>query len=287
MHDKKFNWVTLTALLLIHIGAIGVFFPMFFSWWAIVVFAVVSYLTGALGVTLCFHRTLTHRSVRLIKPVEYLTAIFGTLAFQGDPIQWVATHRLHHAQADQHGDPHSTVKGFLWAHMDWLYKPNPNIPRTKEDYQRYCPDLWSDPFYRVLHVLHLPLQILLAVALFALGGWPFVIWGIFARLVFAYHSTWLVNSATHMFGYRTYKTTDLSTNSWWVAAISFGEGWHNNHHAFPYSARHGMAWYEIDMTWWTIRLLKLMRLADKVRVPSAALRERLRLRAVQADTNAA
>jgi stearoyl-CoA desaturase (delta-9 desaturase) len=278
MRSERPNYPTGIALLLIHVAAIGIFFPVFFSWWALVVLAIVSYATGALGVTLCFHRTLSHRSVRLRKPVEYFTALLGTLAFQGDPISWVATHRVHHAHSDQQGDPHSTRKGFGWAHVEWLYKPNPNVPSTGAEFAKYCPDLWNDPFYRVLHRVHLPMQFAFAGLLFALGGWPFVIWGIFGRLVFAYHSTWLVNSATHMFGYRTYKTTDRSTNSWWVALISFGEGWHNNHHAFPYSARHGMAWYEFDLTWWTIRLLYLVRLADKVRVPSAAIRERLRIR---------
>lgn len=277
MREARPNWPNGIGLLLIHLGALGVFVPAFFSWWAIVAAACIAYATGALGVTLCYHRTLSHRSVRLRKPVEYVAAILGALAFQGDPISWVATHRVHHAHSDQQGDPHSTRLGFGWAHIEWLFKPNPNVPRTPEEYKKYVPDLWNDPFYRGLHHLHLPLQILLAGGLFAIGGWPFVIWGIFGRLVFAYHSTWLVNSATHMFGYRTYKTTDRSTNSWWVALISFGEGWHNNHHAFPYSARHGMAWYEVDITWWTIRLLWLLRLADKVRVPSEALQERLRL----------
>jgi stearoyl-CoA desaturase (delta-9 desaturase) len=188
----------------------------------------------------------------------------------------VATHRVHHANSDEPGDPHSTRLGFSWAHVEWLFKPNPNIPRTPEEFRKYCPDLWNEPFYRIMHRIHVPMQIALAGLLYALGGWPFVIWAIFGRLVYAYHSTWLVNSATHMFGYRTYKTADRSTNSWWVALLSFGEGWHNNHHAFPYSARHGMAWYEFDITWWTIRLLRLLRLADKIRVPSPAIRERLR-----------
>lgn len=276
MRHTRPNWPTGIALIVIHAGALAVFVPAFFSWWALLAAAVLAYATGALGVTLCFHRTLSHRSVRLRRPVEYFTALLATLAFQGDPISWVATHRVHHAHSDREGDPHSTRKGFSWAHMEWLVKPNPNIP-TPSEYAKYCPDLWNDPFYRALHVLHVPLQFALAGLLFAIGGWPFVVWGIFARLVFAYHSTWLVNSATHMFGYRTYKTTDRSTNSWWVALLSFGEGWHNNHHAFPYSARHGMAWYEIDITWWTIRLLNALRLADKVRVPSRALRERLRI----------
>jgi stearoyl-CoA desaturase (delta-9 desaturase) len=277
MHDARPNWPNGIGLLLIHLGALAAFVPAFFSWWALIAAAIIAYATGALGITLCYHRTLSHRSVRLRKPVEYATAILGALAFQGDPISWVATHRVHHAHSDQQGDPHSTRLGFSWAHIEWMFKPNPNVPHDSAEYKKYCPDLWSEPFYRALHHLHLPMQFALAGMLYALGGWPFVVWGIFVRLVFAYHSTWLVNSATHMFGYRTYKTTDRSTNSWWVALLSFGEGWHNNHHAFPYSARHGMAWYEVDLTWWTIRLLWLLRLADKVRVPSQALRERLRI----------
>jgi len=117
----------------------------------------------------------------------------------------------------------------------------------------------------------------LASGLYLLGGWAFVVWGIFARLVFTYHSTWLVNSAAHTFGYRAFQTKDRSTNSWWVALLSFGEGWHNNHHAFPFSARHGLRWFEIDMTWWWVRILKLTRLAYDIRVPSRAALERLAL----------
>lgn len=280
IQDARPNWPNGIGLLLIHAVAVLILLPQFFSWWAVLCAAIIAYATGALGITLCYHRTLSHRSVRLRKPVEYATALLGTLAFQGDPISWVATHRVHHAHSDDSGDPHSTMRGFSWAHMEWLFKANPNIPTTVEEYRKFCPDLWDDPYYRMLHGLGVPLQIALAVLLFAVGGWPFVIWGIFGRLVFAYHSTWLVNSATHMFGYRTYRTTDRSTNSWWVALLSFGEGWHNNHHAFPYSARHGMAWYEIDITWWTIRLLRVLRLADKIRVPSAAIRERLRIQSL-------
>ncbi len=285
MRDARPNWPTGIGLLVIHLGAAAAVVPALFSWWALVAAAIIAYATGAWGITLCYHRTLSHRSVRLRKPVEYFMALLGMLAFQGDPITWVATHRVHHANSDREGDPHSTRKGFSWAHVEWLFKPNPNIPKT-EDFAKYCPDLWNEPFYRVLFHLHLPMQFAFAALLFAAGGWPFVVWGIFVRLVLAYHSTWLVNSATHMFGYRTYRTTDRSTNSWWVALISWGEGWHNNHHAFPYSARHGMAWYEIDLTWWTIRLLNLLRLADRVRVPSRAIRDRLRIRSRQPQSAA-
>ncbi|HEY8315204.1 MAG TPA: fatty acid desaturase [Candidatus Baltobacteraceae bacterium] len=278
MREARPNWPNGIGLLVIHIGALLAFLPMFFSWWAILVGFAIAYVTGGFGITLSFHRSLTHRSLRMVRPLEYLTAIFGTLAFQGDPIQWVATHRIHHAHSDHDGDPHSTLKGLTWAHITWLFAKNENVPTTPEELKRYVPDLWEDPFYRALQWLHVPLQVALALVLFFVGGWPFVVWGIFARLVFTYHTTWLVNSAAHSVGYRSYKTTDRSTNSWWVALVSFGEGWHNNHHAFPYSARHGLAWYEIDITWWFIKAMRALRLADKVRVPSQAVRERLRVR---------
>jgi len=280
MRQDRPNWQTALGLLVIHIGALFALLPQFFSWSGLLVAAIIAYVTGALGVTLNYHRTLTHRSVRLVKPLEYLTAVFGTLALQGPPIEWVATHRVHHAHSDQQGDPHTVRRGLSWAHMSWLLRQNRWVP-SEADYKRYCPDLWSDPFYRALQPLHLPLQIALGLTLLYFGGWSWVIWGIFARLVFTYHTTWFVNSAAHHAGYRTYRTTDRSTNSWWVAALSFGEGWHNNHHAFPFSARHGIARHEIDITWWTIKLLRVMRLADKVRVPTPAMLERLKIRKPQ------
>ena len=275
MRDDKPNWPSGLGLLAIHVGALAVFVPTFFSWRAVAAGAIIAYVTGAIGITLCYHRTLAHRSIRLRKPLEYLAAALGALAFQGDPISWVATHRVHHATSDTQEDPHTTLRGFAWAHFEWLYKANPNVPVSREEYRKLCPDLWNDRYYRMLAYMHIPMQIALAGLLYAIGGWPFVVWGVFGRLIFTYHTTWFVNSATHMFGYRTFKTADRSTNSWWVALLSFGEGWHNNHHAFPYSARHGLAWYEIDLTWWVIRGLRLLRLADKVRLPSTAVRERL------------
>ncbi|MBV8530196.1 MAG: fatty acid desaturase [Candidatus Eremiobacteraeota bacterium] len=262
------------GLAAIHLGALAAFVPALFRMSDLVVAAILAYLTGVLGVTLCYHRVLTHRSLRLRKPIEYLFALFGTLALQGDPLRWVATHRKHHAYADREGDPHSISLGFRWAHVDWLYRQNVAIP-TPDEIARYAPDLYADPFYRTLAYIGLPLQFVLAAVLFLAGGWAWVVWGVFVRLVFSYHSTWFVNSAAHMLGYRTYRTNDQSTNCWWVAALAFGEGWHNNHHAFPFSARHGLRWFEIDVTWWHVKALELLRLADRVRLPSRLMQRRL------------
>jgi fatty-acid desaturase len=275
MSQRNFRSLNGMGLIVIHAGALAAFVPAFFTWHALVAAAIVSYFTGALGVTLCYHRTLTHRSLRLRKPLEYFLAVCGTLALQGDPIRWVAVHRKHHAHADQEGDPHSIHLGFKWAHIDWIYRYNAALP-TNEEMLRYAPDLYADPFYRALRWLSLPLQIALAGLMFVLGGWAFVVWAIFVRLIVSYHSTWLVNSAAHMLGYRTYRTADRSTNCWWVALMSFGEGWHNNHHAFPFSARHGLRWFEIDMTWWHVRVFAFLRLADRIKIPSKVMQQRLR-----------
>jgi sn-1 stearoyl-lipid 9-desaturase len=284
--DRVIRRSTGVGIAAIHIGALAAFVPALFHPSGLIVFAVIAYLTGALGITLCYHRVLTHRSLRLRKPVEYLFALFGTLALQGDPIRWVAVHRKHHAHADHEGDPHSIQLGFKWAHADWLYRHNVALP-SQEEIMRYAPDLYADPFYRALQYLGAPLQIALGIALFLLGGWSWVVWGVFVRLVVSYHSTWLVNSAAHMLGYRTYRTNDKSTNCWWVALVSFGEGWHNNHHAFPFSARHGLRWFEIDLTWWHVKLLAFLRLADRIKIPTEVMRRKLAYANVRSFTNSA
>jgi stearoyl-CoA desaturase (delta-9 desaturase) len=266
----KPKWATGIVLGLIHLGALAAFLPMFFTWQAVLVGFFLYYLTGGVGITLCYHRILTHRSLVVPKWIEYGTAILGTLALQGGPIDWVSTHRAHHAYSDTDRDPHNARRGFWWSHVAWLYAPNP-ARLTRAEELRFSPDLVKDPFYRVLDRIPVLLQLALAALLYVLGGWPFVIWGIFVRLVVTYNVTWFVNSAAHMFGYRTYAAGDLSTNNWWVALLAWGEGWHNNHHAFPFSARHGLARHEFDMTWITIRQLELLGLAKQVKLPTPAM----------------
>ncbi len=261
---------------LIHIGALGIFLPMFFSWSAVGV-AVALYVVTALGITLGFHRLLTHRSLSVSKPVEYALAVLGTLALQGGPVEWVAQHRKHHAHTDRAGDPHNAHRGMKWAHFEWLFRTNADR-LSPEARARWAPDLIKAPFYRALETLNVPMQLAVGATLFAFGGWSWVIWGLFARLVFVYHSTWLVNSAAHDSGYQTYRTNDLSTNNWFVAMLTFGEGWHNNHHAFPSSARHGLRWFEFDPTYWAIKALSALKLARNVKVPTREMMERLALR---------
>jgi len=262
------------GLAAVHVGALGVLIPHTFSWSGVAVAVVLYYLTGAIGICLCFHRVLTHRSLKVVKPLEYAIAILGTLALQGGPIEWIATHRAHHAHTDKEGDPHDVHRGLRWAHMQWLYRYNDARP-SKAEQARLAPDLVNDKFYVFLENTYLLWQVALGVLLFALGGWSWVIYGIFVRCVATYHITWLVNSAAHNDGYQTYRTGDRSTNNWWVALLAWGEGWHNNHHAFPFSARHGLRWFELDVTWITIKVLTALRLARDVKLPTEAMIARL------------
>jgi stearoyl-CoA desaturase (delta-9 desaturase) len=209
---------------------------------------------------------MSHRSFQTPKWLEYLLVFFGALSMQGGPIWWIGLHRHHHLYSDQENDHHDSNKGFWWSHMQWMFHEVP----AESEVPRFTKDIADDKFYQFLDKYFFPLQIVFAIALFAIGGWQFVLWGIFVRLVFVYHCTWLVNSATHKFGYRTYENSgDNSTNCWWVALLVYGEGWHNNHHTYQYSARHGLKWWELDITWMTIWLLQKVGLATKVKLAEA------------------
>jgi stearoyl-CoA desaturase (delta-9 desaturase) len=261
----------------IHLGACAAIVPAFFSWSGVIVALVLYNLTGGIGICLGFHRMLTHRSIRFARPVEYVIATLGTLALQGGPIAWVGTHRAHHAYSDTARDPHDSNRGFWWSHVEWLYRAN-SARLTRDEEARFAVELAADPYYRFLERTAVLWQIGLGIVLFALGGWSWLVWGIFVRLVLLYNATWLVNSAAHLMGYRTYRTpgADRSTNNGLVALFAWGEGWHNNHHAFPASARHGMRWFEFDLTWMTIEVLRMLRIARDVKVPdAAALRRRM------------
>ena len=258
------DWSVIIYMASIHLIAILAIFPSNFSWGALGVAFLLYWVTGALGITLGFHRLVSHRSFETPKWLEYFLVFCGTLACQGGPIRWIGLHRIHHKHSDTQNDPHDSHRGFWWSHMGWMLH---HIPADKE-IPRYTKDIADDRFYQFCQKYFIPIQVILGLFLYFLGGWSFVIWGIFMRLVIVFHLTWFVNSATHKFGYQTHESNDDSKNCWWVALLTFGEGWHNNHHAYQYSARHGLQWWEIDITWKIIQFLQVLSLAKNVKLAS-------------------
>jgi stearoyl-CoA desaturase (delta-9 desaturase) len=255
----------LTTLVLVwfHVMAVAALFM--FSWRNLIVALLLHWVAVGLGISMGYHRLHTHRGFKTYKWFEYVLAICGTLTLEGGPIFWVATHRLHHQYSDRPEDPHTPRVSGFWAHIGWILFGEAQHSDTAR-LARYAPDLSKDRFYRWLSTYHwVPLTVL-GFALLAIGGWGLVNWAIFLRVVVGLHSTWMINSATHMFGKRRFETTDDSRNVWWVALLTFGEGWHNNHHAHPVSARHGLAWYEFDITWIELKILRAVGLVWDVKV---------------------
>jgi stearoyl-CoA desaturase (delta-9 desaturase) len=262
-NGNKMNWPTSLVLVLFHLGAIAALFM--FSWRNLLISMALYWITVGWGISLGYHRLHTHRSYKVPLWMEYFFAVCGTLTLEGGPIFWVATHRIHHQKSDQAGDPHSPHDGAWWAHMGWILFGETNHNNTRL-MSKYAPDLARHKFYVWLNNWHWIPMVALGVILLATGGWSLLFWGIFLRVVVGLHATWLVNSATHMWGNRRFTTKDDSRNNWWVALMTFGEGWHNNHHAHPTSARHGLAWYEFDISWITLTMLKALGVAKQIRV---------------------
>ena len=268
---KSINWATLGFMAAIHGLAVIALLPQFWSWQAIVTFLVLYWITACLGVTIGYHRLLSHRSFRVPHWLERFFATCGAISCQQGPLDWVGLHRHHHKFSDTDVDHHTSLKGLWWSHMGWMFEDIPAMQAVP----RLTGDLAKDPYYRWLNNNFLLLQVPLAALLFWIGtatgagGWALVLWGIPLRLVLVYHCTWLVNSVTHYWGEAPHNSGDSSRNNAWVAALTFGEGWHNNHHAFPHSARHGFG-RQIDLTWMHIQLMHALGLATQVRLPAAA-----------------
>lgn len=241
--------------------------------------AAVMYVLTAVGITVGFHRLLTHRSFQTFKPIEYVFAVLGSMAVQGPVIAWVADHRKHHAHTDEEGDPHSPhispdggVKGVLsglWhAHTGWLM-----TSQGRADWKKYAPDLYEDRGMRMIS-RQFPLLVLISLALPTLAGYlvsgtpagalTALLWGGFVRIFFVHHVTWSVNSICHFLGSRRFDTDDRSTNVFWLALPSLGESWHHNHHAFPRSAVHGLKRWEPDPSALIIVAMEKLGLARKV-----------------------
>ncbi|MCC5947094.1 MAG: acyl-CoA desaturase [Nitriliruptoraceae bacterium] len=246
------------------------------------------YVLSGLGITVGFHRLLTHQSFRAPTAVRVFFAAAGSLAIQGSVIDWVATHRRHHAYSDQAGDPHSPhvdvaggsmglLKGLWYGHMGWLFTPDATVQ------QAWAPDLLREKPIATVSKLF-PWMIVASFALPALlgglitgsiaGAFSGLIWGGLVRIFVLHHVTWSINSICHVFGTRPFESHDEARNNPVMALLGFGEGWHNAHHAFPASARHGLRWWELDLSWIVISTLGKLGLASNIKTPSARQMER-------------
>jgi stearoyl-CoA desaturase (delta-9 desaturase) len=227
------------------------------------------YALVAFGVTVGYHRMLTHRSFRPHPVVKGLLLILGSMSVEGPALQWAATHIKHHALSDREGDPHSPVDGFFHAHIGWMFGDDEGDPN------HYCPHLMKDKLIVFISRTFLLWAVLGLVIPFALGGWTGLLWGGLVRIFLTHHVTWSVNSVCHTFGKRAFETKDRSRNEWLVGLLGFGEGWHNNHHAFPRSAFHGLHWWQVDVSGYLIWSLERVGLAhDVYRVSPALLARR-------------
>jgi fatty-acid desaturase len=281
----RVDWLNTLTIGGYHAVALLAFMPMFFHWSAVIVAIVGARLFGLLGINIGYHRLLTHRGFKCPKWFEHTLAVIAICCAEDTPARWVAVHRRHHQYSDAQPDPHSPLAGFLWGHLGWLLVKNPELGRLSS-YDRYARDILRDPFYANLERNFAQLKIMLiqwtvyytagaAVALAqgdswreaAQYGFSVLLWGVVVRTVFVWHQTWAVNSITHLWGYRNYKTNEDSRNNLLIGYLAHGEGWHNNHHADPQSARHGHRWWELDTTYAAIRLFERMGLVWEIVEP--------------------
>ncbi len=272
--------LNLTGVVLPFIGFVVAILLLWDSWvdWTSLGALTLMYVVSVMGVTLGFHRLLTHRSFQTYKPVQYAIAILGSMAVQGPVMNWVADHRKHHAHTDQEGDPHTphghgsglkgAITGLWYAHMGWLFERS-----GQSDHERYARDVFEDRGMRFIHRtfalwvavgIAIPAVIGLAVTGTTRGAFEAALWGGPVRIFLGHHVTWSINSVCHFFGTRRFAVEDHSTNVFWLSALSMGESWHHNHHAFPRSAFHGLRSWEIDPTGWVIRGMRRVKLAWNV-----------------------
>ncbi|MBK9945134.1 MAG: acyl-CoA desaturase [Kouleothrix sp.] len=225
--------------------------------WLDITLLLVFYAISGLGITVGFHRMLTHKSFETSKLIKAMFLIMGCMAWEGNPITWASTHIKHHAHSDQEGDPHSPLVSLWHAHLGWIFSEVAD-PETYGSWLRKDPVVvWVDRTWWMWGLLSVAVP-------FAIGGWSGLLWGGLVRICLTHHITWSVNSVCHTFGRRPYQTKDASRNNWLVGLLAFGEGWHNNHHAFPRSAFHGMEWWQFDFSSWLIRTLETTRVVWNV-----------------------
>jgi fatty-acid desaturase len=282
-YPHRINWRYAFAVGVYHLLGLLAFDPWFFSRSGVALAIVGIYVFGAAGINLCYHRLLSHRSFSCPLWLEHAFALLAVWCNQDTPARWVATHRLHHHRADDEPDPHSPLVNLLWSYVGWLFIENRDLNRTP-GYDRYARDILRDKFYRWLERFVVWVVLAQSVIFFAGGflagvalgedvpsalqfGASIWLWGVVVRTILVWHITWCGNSFPHLFGYRNYETNDNSRNNFWVAIITSGEGWHNNHHFDPNSASNQRHWWEIDLTYLLLRLLVGVGLAWDVKKP--------------------
>lgn len=281
----KLNWTYTITIVTVHLLGFLAFLPYLFSWTAFFVFLIGIHLFGQ-GITIGYHRLLTHRSFKTPKWVEHLFAILGICSMEDTPARWVSVHRMHHVHSDEIPDPHSPRVTFWWSHMGWLMFLNRQT-YSVSGLEKFAKDLLRDPFYmrletnpfaQFVYILgQIPVFFFLGFGLsFCFSpdlaaaiqlGLSMVQWGVILRVIAVWHITWSVNSLSHMFGYTNYKTGEGSRNNWFVALMSVGEGWHNNHHEDPSAASVQHRWWELDISYYEIKLLEKLGLASDVIPP--------------------
>lgn len=282
----RIDWLRAAPYIGLHLACLGVFW-VGVSWFAIGM-AVAMYAVRMFALTGFYHRYFAHRAFKTSRPVQFLFAAIGATCVQRGPLWWAAHHRNHHRHTDTPADPHSPRQhGFWWSHSGWFLTPR----GFRTDWEA-IPDLRRFPELRFLDRFDLLLPVLLALALFLLGEWlqqhvpqlgtdgpQLLVWGFFVSTVALFHATFTINSLAHRFGSRRFDTRDDSRNNLWLALLTFGEGWHNNHHFFPGAARQGFRWWELDLTWYGLKALSWTRVIRELKpVPAGLVRAQARAR---------
>ena len=281
--DRQIDWVRIVPFIALHLACLAVFL-VGWSWIAVAVFAA-SYLLRMFAITAFYHRYFSHRSFKTSRPVQFIFALIGASATQRGPLWWAAHHRHHHKVADREADPHAPRHGFWWSHMGWFLSRR----HFGTDHAQ-IPDLVKYPELRWLDRYDLLVPVLYAVLLFVLGavleryapglgtsGWQMLVWGYFLSTVVLIHATLTINSLAHIWGRRRYATRDQSRNNGWLALLTLGEGWHNNHHHFPGAARQGFFWWEIDLSFYVLKLMSWVGLVHDLKPVPAGIRNARRI----------
>ncbi len=258
--DERVDWLHNIPYLTIHLIPLAAIWTGFTR--ADVLLCLGLYCARIFFITAAYHRYFAHRSYKMGRVMQFLMALGGTTAVQKGPLWWAAHHRHHHKFSDQIEDVHSPMKGFFWSHMGWIMcrKFQPTQTHLIKDFEKF-------PELRWLNKYHWVPPVLLGTAVFLWGGWGALLIGFFLSTVICWHSTYLINSMTHLFGRRRYVTTDTSRNSLILGLLTFGEGWHNNHHYYQSSANQGFFWWEIDLSYYGLKLLSWLHLVHDLRKP--------------------